>query len=47
MSERWHTVTTDSPTIYVWDDFKGETAKRRAQTELRNDGPELLSKEEA
>lgn len=39
-SERWHTVTTDSPTIYVWDDFKGETAKSRAQGFARDIGPQ-------
>lgn len=37
--ERWHTITTDSSTIYVWDDFKGETAKRRAQSFAREIGP--------
>lgn len=39
VSERWHTVTTDSATIYVWDDFKNETAKSRAQSFARDIGP--------
>lgn len=38
MTDRWHTVTSDSPTTYVWDDFKGETAEERARTFARELG---------
>ena len=38
MSARWHVVTSDSPTVYAWDDFRDETAEQRAKDFARTLG---------